>query len=219
MREKSWPIKQALAYIVPKRFITWKGTDRVKKVALTFDDGPRPQYTEETLLLLKKFQIKATFFLVGSKVEKYTDITRKIFQDGHTVGMHTFKHDLVTKMTLEVFKEDLEYCKKILKKISGIDCVYFRPPDGIMSLAALKHCISQKIITVLWSLSSRDSYLPKSPAHIIENVIGNRVKAGDIILFHDHNSFTLQALPEIIEELKNRKFSFVTIDEFVAKKR
>jgi peptidoglycan/xylan/chitin deacetylase (PgdA/CDA1 family) len=216
MRGKSWPIKLILSYCIPKKFILWKDTTKTKTVALTFDDGPNPQYTEELLVILKKYQIKATFFLIASKAEKYPKITSSILRDGHTIGSHTFKHDLTTKMTISVFRNDLEICSRILKDISGTQCKYFRPPEGRITLAALHHCISQNITTVLWSLSSKDTQR-KGYKYIINNVLGNGVMSGDIILFHDDNAYTLQALPEIIDKLNSRNYSFVTINKFVTK--
>jgi len=207
-------LKKTLYVMVPRKYIIWRGNRNSKKVALTFDDGPTPNYTEKVLDLLSYHKIKASFFVLGKNLERYPNIGRRIVEDGHLLGNHTYSHKKSYEVSIREFSEELNRTKDLIKKISSRDFNYFRPPFGVFSFLTLWHCISKRFTAVHWSLDSRD-FEHISTRHILKNVIGDKVRGGDIILLHDNNKFTLEALPVIIEHLQNRDFKFVTVEEMM----
>ena len=213
MRGKFWRAKRALTRFVPKKYVVWEGASKTKALALTFDDGPHPEYTERILTLLNHYQIKATFFLSGENVARYPEITKRISQEGHLIGSHSFSHKNLKKISMKEFREDLNKSVKSLIKITGKNFRFLRPPYGKISIPSLLYCISQGITIVLWSLDSRD-FENKGSQHILRNVISDGIKGGDVVLLHDDNQFTLEALPTIIPLLRDRGYYFVTINDF-----
>lgn len=192
-------------------------------VALTFDDGPSPEYTNLVLDVLKKHNVKATFFLVGKHIKKYPEVARRIVLEGHEVGNHTFSHrDLVPssrkRLEFEVFET-----QKLIKEVLGVETNLFRPPRGIFSEAVRKFIVSRGLILVLWSVSGVD--WAKTPPSIIAKRIIRFTHPGAIILLHDSGALirseghsrlnTVKALEIIIPALKERGYRFVTVSELI----
>lgn len=207
-------VKTLAKCILPREFIIWQGPVVTKNVALTFDDGPNPNYTERVLDLLSRHKIKASFFVLGKNLERYPDIGKKIVGDGHLLGNHTYSHKKSCEISVKEFDEELNRTKGLIRKISGRDFNYFRYPFGVISFLTLWYCISKHFTTVQWSLDSRD-FEHISTKHILANVIDNEAEGGDIILLHDDNEFTLEALPVIVEHFQNKGFKFVTVEEML----
>jgi len=206
-------LKSFFIFLIPSRIILWKLKWGQKKIALTFDDGPNPQFTPRFLDILKEKGIKATFFLTGKNMEQHRDLTERIIREGHCVGLHSYSHRNYYRINLKDKIYEVMKTRDVFKSITGNNCSLFRPPHGAVSLKQLAYCILKGITMVLWSVDSRD-FLHRGQEDIINNTIGQRIKPGDIILFHDDNVFTLEALPIIIEKLKSEGLNFVTIDSF-----
>ena len=102
----------------------------VKKIALTFDDGPHPYYTEQLLKGLKERNVKATFFITGKNVETYPEIVKMIHEDEHLIGNHTYNHTQLTSRNQESFKQEIIKTNEIIKEVTGEDTIYVRPPYG-----------------------------------------------------------------------------------------
>lgn len=192
------------------RFITSPQVDLTKPmVALTFDDGPNSKYTPKVLDLLYKNQINATFFLMGKNIKGNELLIKEMASSGHEIENHTFSHpDLATldkyNIELEVSKAEKEL-KKILPNYSTS---YVRPPYGKYT-EKVKSSILYPI--VLWTIDSEDWKYNNSD-DIYNNVINN-VKDGDIIVFHDDNKPTIEALKRIITKLRESDFQFVTVSQ------
>lgn len=186
------------------------------KIAITFDDGPHKTKTPEILDILKKHQVPATFFVVGSCVESYPDIIQRELAEGHEIGNHTFSHiSLVNgdmkKMEEEILKteqtlfENLEYRPKL-----------FRPPEGVCNEGIASVAASLDYSVILWNIDTRD-WAHTSKEDIVNMVIRN-IESGDIILFHDAingESHTAEALEVIIPALKEKGYRFVTVSELI----
>lgn len=192
-------------------------------VALTFDDGPSPEYTNMVLNVLKKHQVKATFFLVGKHVRKYPQVARRIVEEGHEVGNHTYSHkDLVPASKRRLYKEIFE-TQKVINEYLGVDTRLFRPPRGIFSEAVRKFVVSHGFALVLWSVSGID--WAKMPPTLIAKRIIRYAHPGAIILLHDSGALlrseghsrlnTVKALEIIIPALKERGYKFVTVSELI----
>ncbi len=187
-----------------------------KQIALTFDDGPSLQNTEDILKILKEYDIRATFFVIGENAAAEPDRIRMIYDAGHEIGNHTYTHAYISKIDKEALREEILKTEEVLKQITGERPCVFRPPGGYydeQSLAVLEEMGYQSI---LWSLDTRDWSMPKSDtiaSKIEENAVG-----GDIILFHDLNDKRLptpEALKRILPYLKENGYEFVTISEMI----
>lgn len=201
-----------------------RGSRETNKVAITFDDGPSPEFTPAILDILKEYDVQATFFMVGSHVEKYPEVARRVVEEGHTVGNHTYSHrNIPTLSTAELNYEILEATRTIFE-VTGEYPAYVRPPRGMYDgrFRRLSHLLGQEII--LWTVSSRDWRYGVSAQSIIRNVT-SRVKGGDIILFHDSGALirseggnrraTVEALPAVIEAIRNMGLEIVPLAELI----
>lgn len=192
-------------------------------IALTFDDGPSPDYTPLILDVLKKHDVKATFFLVGKHIKKYPDVARRIVEEGHEIGNHTYSHrDLVPSTRRKLEKEILEN-NKVIEEYLGVSTNLFRPPRGIFSEAVRNFIVRNGLILVLWSVSGID--WAKTPATLIAKRILRYAHPGAIILLHDSGALirseghsrlnTAKALDMVIPALKEKGYRFVTISELM----
>lgn len=203
--------KSFFSAIIPKRIIMWKLRNS-RKIALTFDDGPNQRFTPLVLDILKEKDIKATFFLIGKEVEKDGDLTRRIVNEGHIIGLHSYSHNRFKELKLMERMKEIRMTREVFKKATHMDIDVFRPPQGTISFSQLFYCLKEGLTTVLWSMDSGD-FKHMGFERIVDNIAGNGIKGGEIILFHDDNEFTIKALPEIIDYLKERNFEFSTVEE------
>ena len=190
-----------------------------RKIALTFDDGPHPKYTRKILNILKKYNVKATFFIIGANVEYYGDVLGEIIGNGHEIGNHTFSHESIkNKSEIEIISE-IEACNNAIYEKCGIKTKLFRPPGGIMAdICISKTDILSDYDIIYWSIDTMD-WAHESPQKISENVIKN-IKSGDIILMHDYigqNSPTPDALEIIIPKLLYEGYEFITVSELISR--
>ena len=180
-----------------------------KVVALTFDDGPS-KYTNKILDVLKKYNACGTFFLIGNKVEFYSDTLRRMLEEGSEIGNHSYDHKLLTRLSKEEFQEEINKTQVAIKKVTGFTPTLFRPTYGGYT-NTLKSYTDLKF--VLWDVDSRD-WQVKTKNRILKNVLPN-VKSGSIILMHDNHEYSLNALEEMIESLKKQGYKFVTVTELL----
>jgi peptidoglycan/xylan/chitin deacetylase (PgdA/CDA1 family) len=209
--------------IGPQEGIIRRGPD-LKVVALTFDDGPSPKYTPKVLDILKKEGVKATFFLVGKHVEKYPVLAKRIVEEGHEIGNHTYSHRDLVPATKRVVINEVKKAERVIENACGVRPLYFRPPRGIYSNAVRKLILDLDYTILLWSLSSLD-WSGASPKLIL-NRVKKYVRRGSIILFHDSGALIkpeggsrenmVKALPEVIKYLKSEGYKLVTISELIS---
>ncbi len=178
-----------------------------KVVALTFDDGPS-KYTDKILKILEKEDAKATFFIVGNKVELYNETLLKMVSNGNEIGNHSFDHKLLTRLTDEEFKNDIKKTQETIFENTGFMPKLIRPTyggynDKLMSNVDLK--------LTLWDVDASD-WKYKSERRIVNNVVKN-VNDGDIILMHDIFNRSVGSAEKIIKTLKKEGYSFVTVSE------
>ncbi len=193
---------------------------RDKKVlALTFDDGPHPIYTQEILDLLKEYNVKATFFILGKHGELYPDILARQNNEGHEIGIHSYNHINMRKEKVEVVEAEFNKTWQIIYNSTGQKTRVFRPPYGTYNQAVYDMAVKNQCSVVLWTYY-QDSKDWSNPGvdKIVKTVI-SQAQNGDIILFHDHNEAsenqTIEALKVILPELINQGYKFVTISELL----
>jgi peptidoglycan/xylan/chitin deacetylase (PgdA/CDA1 family) len=186
-------------------------TDK-KQIALTFDDGPHPTLTPRILEILAKYNVTATFFMVGQNVFNYPEAARAVIEAGHEVGNHTFTHPHIANLNEKPIFDEIGRCEDALEELCEYRPHILRTPQGAMTPSLEKCLLEDDYILVLWSLDTRD-WENKSTAHIVQTVL-DRVQPGDIILMHDyigHNSKTPEALEKIIPILLSQGYEFVTV--------
>jgi len=201
-------IKNSLKKIVSNRYLLFKGKPRDNMIALTFDDGPHNKYAIDILKILNSKNIKATFFVIGQKAKDNPDLIRLMAQNNHEVANHSYLH------TKNETIEDMKKCECIIKDITGGSPRLFRPPWGRITVSRLAYAFFHRIKTILWSFDSMDDKL-KTAQDLKEHIKKSKVSSGDILLFHDDYKHTVEALPEIIDDLKSRGFIFSTVSELL----
>lgn len=200
-----------------------RGNPDLSYIALTFDDGPDPDYTPYILDILKEHEIKATFFLVGDHVRLYPHIARRIVEEGHEIGNHTMYHRNLYRLRPDLIIKEMEEAHAMIKEVTGERVHLFRPPRGLYDANVKELALERGYTLVLWSLSSWD--WAEISSRLIEQRILTNTRGGDVLLFHDSGSIiarsggnrynTIKALPGIITGLKEMGFHFLTITEMI----
>lgn len=203
--------EERLGIYLPKLI---RGNPREKLLALTFDDGPHPGFTEKLLALLKQMDVKATFFVVGKMVERNPQLLKEIAADGHLVGNHTFSHVTLTKIPMNEVRAEYEACNDIVEDTIGQRMRFCRPPGGDYDRGVVRAATEQGLTTVLWTDDPGDYASPGT--HVIERKTLLRMSNGGIILLHDGIQQTLDVLPQIIAYARQQGYKFVTVDELLS---
>ena len=186
-----------------------------KVIALTFDDGPWPE-TPKVLTILRQFNVKATFFILGQNLLLYPDIIEQVVQEGHGVGNHTWTHSY-PKMEPQKAKAEIENTSAKLELMTGLKTRLFRPPGGILDNGVADYARSKNYAVIMWSIDTKD--FQKPTATVLANRVLNQANPGDIVLMHDgggNRSETIAALKIIIPELQKRGYRFVTVSELLS---
>lgn len=189
---------------------TMKQNIERKKVALTFDDGPSEKYTPILLEGLKKRGVRAAFFLVGENARENPKLVQQMIKDGHIVGNHTYTHVQLNGMTVEQAMKEITDTNDVLKKITGQQVVYIRPPFGAFDEELDEKC---DMIQVLWDVDPLD-WKCQNCSTVVKRVVEN-VQENDIILLHDIYASSVEAALNIIDVLKEQGYEFVTLDELL----
>lgn len=181
-----------------------------KKIALTFDDGPHPRYTEKLLDGLAERNVKATFFLLGQNIDGHEEIIKRMAEEGHLIGNHTYYHVDITKL------EDAKACREILDTsekitaITGQPVEYIRPPFGNWDQEL--EC-EVMMLPIFWSVDTLD-WTTRNTDQIVQKVVTD-IEENDIILMHDSYDTTVKAALRIIDLLQAEGYEFVTADELI----
>ncbi|WP_081757029.1 polysaccharide deacetylase family protein [Gorillibacterium massiliense] len=197
------------------------------QIALTFDDGPDPEYTPKLLDLLKEHSIKATFFVLGAKAERNPELIKRIHDEGHQIGVHNYVHFSNWLMTpWRVKKYHVNRSADIVESITGVRPTYYRPPWGIINI--FDFFLKGQYQIVLWSVMAHD-WSSRVGRTDLKQRLTAEVTDGSIILLHDSGqtlgadqdapSYMLQALSEVLEEFKQKQLSFVRVDEMMNRSR
>lgn len=181
-----------------------------KKVAITFDDGPDPVYTSQLLDGLKEREVKATFFLLGKQIEKYPEIVKRMQEEGHLIGTHSYEHVNLSLLSDEKAMEQVNETNQLIFDITGEYPQYIRPPFGCWK-CNLDY--ETNMIEVLWDIDPLDWKTGSSDA-IVKRVM-SKVQEDDIILMHDASESSVKAALKIIDRLTEEGYEFVTVEELL----
>ncbi|MGN7477011.1 polysaccharide deacetylase family protein [Solibacillus silvestris] len=181
-----------------------------KRIALTFDDGPHPEVTKQILALLKKYNAKATFFMLGSRVQYYPGLAREVREAGHEIGNHTWTHPVLTKMSAAAIQKEYESTEQAIVNAIGENSTVFRPPYGAIndSVRKLIPCktVNWTIDTLDWKHRDPEKLLPKLKEGLHNNAI---------VLMHDIHQSTADGLEPVLAYLQDEGYEFLTITDIL----
>jgi peptidoglycan/xylan/chitin deacetylase (PgdA/CDA1 family) len=193
---------------------------QTKKVVLTFDDGPHPRTTPKILEILKKRNLKAIFFVLGIQVEKYPELVKQIYLDGHEIGNHSYNHKNFTKITDAELIEQIDKTSNLIREITGKAPRLLRPPYGAMNTKVLALAKMRNMSLVLWTIDPKD-WKNKNEHIIVHNVkhqlgLTNRQRGG-VLLLHDIYPSTVRALNNILDQIAINEYQITSIHEIDSK--
>tara|TARA_R110000787_G_scaffold183014_3_gene295031 strand:- start:19100 stop:19876 length:777 start_codon:yes stop_codon:yes gene_type:complete len=183
-------------------------------ISLTFDDGPHKEYTIKVLELLKKYNFKATFFLIGNKIEEHPNLVEEILNQGHTIGNHTYSHsnNFGFLKTNEVINE-LKKTNDIIEKLQGLKMNLYRPAFGITNPRISKAIKTLNLTTIGWSVRSLDT--TKDTKEIILTRVVKNLQKGDVVLLHDTSQKTVEVLEQLLIFLDEKKWRSIGVDQLL----
>ena len=189
------------------------GKKESNSIALTFDDGPVSGQTEKVLDILRTHQLEACFFCIGDRVSKYPVLIKRLQEEGHIIGNHSYFHhwnfDLLAPLKM---REELERTDEAISKVLGVRPNYFRPPYGVTN-SNLAVAAGKDYRIVGWSVRSFDTVI-KDPVKLLKRVT-RRLKGGDIVLFHDHSETMHEILPDFIKHVESIGLKIVRLDKLI----
>lgn len=206
------------SYYEQRGEIVWEVPSLRKVIALTFDDGPDAVITRQIADLLRQYDAKATFFVVGSRVLKNPRVVQQLAEDGHELANHTFSHPNMRRLSKERLGREIEQTQKVITDLTGKKPVLFRPPGGYYDEKMVDSIRNAGFLVVLWSWhqDTRD-WTDPGTNKIVTKVLKN-ARNGDIVLFHDYGGDrqqTVNALKTILPSLQKEGFQFVTVSELL----
>jgi peptidoglycan-N-acetylglucosamine deacetylase len=214
---------------LPAQYIVQRYGSAPKKIALTFDDGPDDKYTAPILDVLTKMDVPATFFVLGRKGELYPELLRRIYKEGHEIGLHTFTHPNISRISPRQLQREMAASQRLIESVVGHDTLLFRPPYGEdTDPSTTEEIMSLGVVNDLgyWTVGMHidpDDWRSPPAETIVSRVVEQVAEGlGSIVLLHDSGgdrSQTVAALPEIINQLRERNYKFVTVSELMGSSR
>lgn len=193
-----------------------KNSANVRRIALSFDDGPHPRYTERILKILEEYGVTATFFVIGVNALTYSEDLQKIVDSGCEIGNHTYSHGKMGEKDEGEIEREILLCEELLTSVTGKRPTLFRPPEGCLTEDVKRAAKNLRYDVILWSVDTLDWAM--NPVANIEKIICEQVRGGDIILMHDYVSggnITCEALRRMIPRLQQAGYEFVTVSELI----
>jgi len=197
------------------------GPPAPRRIALTFDDVPDDYFTPLILDTLHKLNVKATFFVVGNRAERHPDMIRRIVNEGHILGNHSYTHANLPKIADRAFQDEILKTEHMIKKITGKTMLFVRPPYGNVSEEQIKWIASQHMKIINWNVDSLD-WKGLSADQVKSNIMSH-ITSGAIVLQHGAGGVgedltgTIEALPSMVAELRAQNIELVTIPELLHK--
>ncbi len=197
----------------------YRGISNDYQVALTFDDGPDKFYTPRILDILREYQVPATFFVVGSNVNLYPEVIKRILREGHILASHSWSHINLGKASKEQIISEFKETEKAVREITGLKMRFFRPPWGFVKDEVLDTAINLDYKIVNWAVDSRD-WDNQQVDQLLINTLPN-IQKDSIILFHSTGGrngnleATVKVLPELIETLQMNGYTIVSLEELL----
>ena len=186
-----------------------------KKVAISFDAAWGADYTEKLLKILKNYDVKTTFFLVGFWVDKYPEMVKRIDEEGHEIGNHSSRHPHMSQLSKEQIIDELAKTSEKIEAITNKKVTLFRPPFGDYNNRLIETARAMGIQVIQWDVDSLD-YKDYGADAIVKRVL-SKVRSGSIVLFHNNATYTADALPIILKNLQKEGYKIVPVSELIYK--
>jgi len=193
------PRRERLLRMLPRRCVVTTGARSGNALYLTFDDGPHPEHTPRLLDLLARHGAQATFFLIGANAERHTGIARRIAEEGHALGNHSWDHPHFDRLPRAAQREQIDRTDALLQSIDGQPVHDFRPPRGVASPGMLLDCAMRGTRLAYWSYDSLD-YSQRAPDALLANMAAHPVRAGDVVLMHDDSEHSRTMLETLLPQ-------------------
>lgn len=209
-------LRRALDRPAVRSLLFWRSPTDQQAVALTFDDGPHPEFTPPVLEALRDAGARATFFLIGENARRHPELVRRIVAEGHAVGCHTDTHADLSRLGWGAVRRECCRGRETLQALSGRPVRYLRPPWGRFGAATLAVAAMEHMALAMWSVDSLDSRR-LTPDQLVERLQQTAPGPGDIVLFHDDGANTAEALPRILRQLSQRKLRCAVLDDLLTR--
>lgn len=196
------------------------GDTNEKELYLTFDNGYENGYTAEVLDVLKEKNVPAAFFITGHYLKEEQDLVKRMIDEGHIVGNHSYHHPSLPDVSDERLKKELESLRELYEEVTGRDDMrYLRPPQGTFSERTLARSAELGYINVFWSFAYKDWEInnQKGWKYAYDSIM-KRVHPGAILLLHSVSSDNAEALPKVIDDLEKEGYTFKSLDELAMKR-
>lgn len=181
-----------------------------KKIAITFDDGPHPVYTEKLLDGLKERNVRATFFVLGEKAKANPEIIERMSREGHIIGNHTYTHIQLRSSNREKFRNELILTNEVISELTGKEVQYVRPPYGTWDKKLEEEL---NMFPVLWNIDPND-WCTGNAGKVTKRIV-DKAKENGIILLHDCYQSSVDAAFASIDILTEEGYQFVTVEEIL----
>ena len=183
-------------------------------VAITFDDGPHPEFTKQVLEVLKKYNARATFFLIGKNCKSNPDLVQQIIDEGHTIANHTFSHAKnIGFFSTEKITAELQKTNELLQQQTGLQLKLFRPAFGVTNPKIARALKRLKLQSIGWNQRSYDT--TKLNEDQVYERVTKTLKKGDVILLHDTSAKSVAVLERLLLFLKSKSMQSVTVDQLL----
>jgi peptidoglycan/xylan/chitin deacetylase (PgdA/CDA1 family) len=199
---------------IPKRWLAMQGSGARREFAITFDDGPDPEFTPVVLNILREFGVTATFYVVGNRAEQFPELIQRIAAAGHEIASHSHTHPHFRRIRWSQAKQELTTAERAIRCAGAALSPQLRPPFGDLSLKTLLSAWSMGLTVVLWSVDLRD-YAGVSSDEMLQNLDIANISDGDIILYHATNHAAVAALPAVLERAIDGCRRGVAVSQFI----
>jgi peptidoglycan/xylan/chitin deacetylase (PgdA/CDA1 family)/glycosyltransferase involved in cell wall biosynthesis len=208
----SWrqQLRRLLGAALPRRWFLTHGPRTSSSVCFTFDDGPHPEHTPRLLDVLRQFGVTATFFMVGRLAERYPDLVRRVAEEGHAVGNHSFLHPQLSQLSAREALQGTLRTQSLLTQLLGQPPTLYRPPRGKLGVRNLLDLWRHGLSVVLWNVDPRD-YACRTAEEVAACFQRGPLAGGDIVLFHDRLPHALAVLPGLIDAARTRGLNFAPV--------
>lgn len=188
-----------------------------RQVLLTFDDGPNPRTTPQVLDVLRQHHAKAVFFILGSNAKKHPELVKRIANEGHVLGNHSFHHPYLTKLPPERIRQEIVATNLIIEEITGVRPTLFRPPYGAINRSVMAVLQQEGMSMMLWNLDPADWRYRNSDRAV--SILSRQMKLdtggkGGIVILHDTVPATIPTLADLLTVLRQHRFAVVAFDSF-----
>lgn len=190
------------------------GSRLTNEIALSFDDGPNPEYTPQVLATLAQYNALATFFVIGKNITGNENILKQIDAAGHSIGNHSYTHSFfIDFKSVQGFKDELNQTADIVFNITGKHMKFFRPPYGVTTLHLVKAASLLNYSIIGWTVRSLDT--TADTAQTIVRRVQTQIKPGAVILFHDTSDKTIEVLKQTLNFARDKGYKIVSLEQLL----